>query len=98
MIRALARLQPWTIFLLRITLSVAMLYNGRSKVIPAGGLFHGHLTSAMDRYAAYVVSLGLPHFLGYVSALTEFLGGICLILRLPTLHLTHATGWSSDQK
>ena len=79
MIRWLNGLQPWTLCLLRIALGVAMLYNGWEKVIPAGSLFHGHLSSAMDHFADYVATLGMPRWLGYVSAATEFFGGIALI-------------------
>jgi len=83
-IRLLNRLQPWALCLLRLTLGVAMLYNGWDKVIPSGSLFHGHLSSAMDHFASYVSSLGLPRWLGYLSAATEFLGGMALILGLLT--------------
>lgn len=77
-------LQPWGAFLLRLVLGVAMVYNGWGKVIPAGG-FHSHNTfAALDHHAKFVSSLGLPFFLGYVSALTEFIGGFLLILGLLT--------------
>lgn len=56
-----------------------MLYHGWSKVIPGGG-FHGNLMAPLDHWAHFVEGLGLPRWLGYVSALTEFLGGIFLIL------------------
>ena len=77
-------LQPLGALFLRLVLGVAMLYNGWDKVIPAGG-FHGHNTfAAIDHHAHYVVSLGLPYWLGCLSALTEFLGGALLILGLLT--------------
>ncbi|GAC1420003.1 MAG: hypothetical protein NVSMB62_13470 [Acidobacteriaceae bacterium] len=56
-----------------------MAYNGWPKVIPAGGLRGNHFV-ALDHFAHFVQTLGMPHWLGYVSALTEFLGGIFLIL------------------
>lgn len=83
MTRWLNQLQPWGIFLLRIVLGVAMVYNGWPKVIPAGGLRGNHFV-ALDHFAHFVQTLGLPHWLGYVSAFTEFLGGIFLILGLLT--------------
>lgn len=36
--------------------------------------------SAMNHWAHFVQGLGMPLWLGYVSALTEFLGGLFLIL------------------
>ena len=61
-----------------------MLYAGWSKVIPTGGFHGGNTFSAIDHYAHYITTLHLPYWLGYVSALTEFLGGIFLILGLLT--------------
>lgn len=84
MTRWLNGMQPWGIFLVRIALGVAMMYHGWPKVIPAGGPFHHHPTAAIDHYAHFVASLGLPPWLGYVSALTEFVGGALLILGLFT--------------
>jgi putative oxidoreductase len=77
-------LQPMGALLLRLVLGFAMLYSGWGKVVPAGGL-HGHNTfAAIDHHAHYVVSLGLPYWLGCISALAEFVGGILLILGLLT--------------
>ena len=74
-------MQPWGALLLRLVLGAAMVFHGYGKVIPAHGL-HASPLSAMDQYSRYVASLGIPPWLGYVSALTEFLGGILLILGL----------------
>ncbi len=77
-------LQPLGALFLRLVLGFAMLYNGWDKVVPAGG-FHGHNTfAALDHHGHFVVSLGLPYWLGYVSAFAEFVGGILLILGLLT--------------
>jgi putative oxidoreductase len=83
MTRWLNSLQPIGAFFLRLVLGVSMVYHGYDKVIPAGG-FHVHALSALQHHGHYVVSLGMPYWLGYVSALTEFGGGIFLILGLLT--------------
>ncbi len=83
MTRLLNQLQPWGIFLVRIVLGFAMVYNGWPKVVPAGGL-HGNHFAALDHFAQFVHQLGLPRWLGFVSAFTEFLGGIFLLLGLLT--------------
>ena len=50
-------------------------HTATAKVIPHGALNH---------YIHYIASLGIPYWLGYVSAFTEFVGGILLILGLLT--------------
>jgi putative oxidoreductase len=64
----LDRVQPLGFFILRVVLGVIMVVHGYHKVF--GGLHH---------HAQFVASLGMPAWLGYVSAFTEFLGGIALI-------------------
>ncbi len=59
--------------MLRVTLGAILVGYGYGKVF--GGL---HRTAHM------VASLGLPGWLGYVSAFTEFIGGILLIAGLFT--------------
>ncbi len=84
MTKWLTNLQPWGALLMRLVLGVSMLVNGWDKVVPASG-FHGHNTfSALDHFCRFVVTLGLPYWLGCVSAFTEFTGGIALILGLFT--------------
>jgi putative oxidoreductase len=68
-------LQPWGALLMRLLLSASMIYHGYSKVIPHGALNH---------YAHYIATLGLPAWLGYVSAFTELVGGVLLFLGLLT--------------
>jgi putative oxidoreductase len=80
MIRQLNRLQPWGLFILRVVLGVVMTYHGFQKLIPTGGLHRSHLLAGFESFNHYVASLGLPYWLGYVSLLTELLGGIFLIL------------------
>ena len=60
---------------MRLVLGAAMALHGYQKVVPAGALHH---------HAHYVVTLGLPYWLGYVSAFTELIGGVLLIIGLFT--------------
>jgi len=84
MSRWLNRFQPWGVLLLRLVLGVAMVVHGYPKVVPSGGFHNGQFLAALNRYTHYVSTLGLPYWLGYVSAFTEFVGGICLLLGLLT--------------
>lgn len=73
MLRLLDRLQPLALLALRVAVAVVLIAHGKSKVF--GGI-HAHATM--------VGSLGLPPWLGYLSAGTEFFGGILLLLGLLT--------------
>lgn len=84
MVRWLTGLQPFGALCMRLVLGVAMFVHGWSKVAPLGGLHSHDLFSGINHFAHYVTTLGLPHWLGYVSALTEFLGGILLVVGLLT--------------
>lgn len=66
--RYLDRLQPLALLVMRLALGAIMVAAGYHKVF--GGL-HQH--------AHFVAGLGLPGWLGYVSAFTEFLGGLLLL-------------------
>ena len=68
-------MQPLGALLMRLALALAVTVHGYEKVIPHG---------ALDHFTHYVASLGLPYWLGYVSAFTEFVGGILLVLGLLT--------------
>jgi putative oxidoreductase len=72
-LRYLDRMQPLALVILRLVLGVIMIGHGWQKV-------NGHL----HEFAGHVASLGLPAWLGYVSAITEFGGGILLIAGLFT--------------
>jgi len=75
MSRWLNRFQPWGILLLRLVLALSMIAHGYQKVVPHGALRH---------FTQYVTTLGLPYWLGYVSAYTEFVGGILIAVGLLT--------------
>ena len=67
--RYLDRMQPLALVALRLTLGVIFIGHGSHKV-------YGHLHD----FANTVGDMGLPAWLGYVAAFTEFLGGILVIL------------------
>lgn len=67
--RFLDRLQPLGLLALRLVLGIIMIGHGYGKV------FHGGLAQHVHR----VASLGLPGWLAYPSAFTEFFGGILII-------------------
>jgi putative oxidoreductase len=69
----LDRLQPLALLLMRLALGAIMVAHGYHKVF--GGLQH---------HAQMVASLGLPAWLGYVSAFTEFFGGLLILVGLFT--------------
>jgi putative oxidoreductase len=68
-------LQPWGALILRLALGLSMTVHGYEKLVPQRELHH---------FAHYVVTLGLPYWLGYVSVFAEFVGGILLIVGLFT--------------
>jgi putative oxidoreductase len=68
-------LQPLGALVLRLALGLSMIVHGYQKVVPHGALNH---------YAHYIVTLGIPYWLGYVSAYTEFIGGMFLAMGLLT--------------
>ena len=82
--RTLAKLQPWGLLLVRLAVGVSMTFHGFEKLIPPGGLQRAHPMAGFDYFARFVVSLGLPGWLAYLSILTEFLGGLLLVLGLLT--------------
>jgi putative oxidoreductase len=68
-LRYLDRLQPLALLIMRLALGAIMVAHGYHKVF--GGLHH---------HTQMVASLGLPAWLGYVSAFTEFFGGLMILL------------------
>ena len=75
----LNRLQPFALLVMRLVLGAIMIAHGYHKV---WGGFHHHME--------FVGSLGLPHWMAYLSEGTEFFGGIGIILGLFTRFFTLA--------
>jgi putative oxidoreductase len=71
----LDRFQPWGAVILRLALGISVAVPGYEKVVPQGALHH---------FAVFVGTLGIPSWLGFISAFTEFLGGMCVLLGLLT--------------
>ena len=67
--RYLDRLQPLALLVMRISLGVIMVAHGYQKTFRH---LHDHVHM--------VASLGLPAWLGYVSSLTELLGGLLILV------------------
>lgn len=65
------RLQPFALLVLRLVLGAIMIAHGYHKVF---GGFHHHMEM--------VGSLGIPSWMAYLSASTEFFGGIAIVLGL----------------
>jgi len=72
-LNSLNRLQPFALLVLRLVLGAIMIAHGYKKVF---GGFHGH--------QQFVGSLGIPAWMAYLSAGTEFFGGIAIVLGLFT--------------
>lgn len=73
LLRYLDRLHPLALLVLRLALGAIMIGHGYPKMF--GGLEH---------HVAMVNKLGLPGWLGYLSAAAEFLGGILVVAGLIT--------------
>ncbi|MGH9670094.1 MAG: DoxX family protein [Terriglobales bacterium] len=73
MMRILENMQPFALLVLRAVLGLVMAARGWLKV--AGG---------MAEFKGFLVSIGIPGWMGYASAYAEFLGGILLIVGLLT--------------
>jgi putative oxidoreductase len=68
-LRYLDRLQPLALLFMRLALGAIMVAHGYQNVFRH---LHDHVH--------LVASLGLPSWLGYISAFTEFLGGWLILL------------------
>jgi hypothetical protein len=56
----LNRFRPWGVLLLRLVLGTTMVLHRYPKVIPSGGFRTGHAMAALDHYAHYIATLGMP--------------------------------------
>jgi putative oxidoreductase len=72
-VRYLDRLQPLALFIMRLVLGAIMLVHGYHKIF--GGMHH---------FVQTVTGLGMPAWLAYVAAVTEFFGGMLILLGLFT--------------
>ena len=73
MFASLDRFRPLAVLIARIVLGVIILVHGWHKIFPRGSLYN---------FAQSVSLMGMPYWLGYVAAFTEFFGGALLILGL----------------
>lgn len=73
MLGKLDRFKGWAPLFLRLVIGIIFISHGSDKVF--GG---------MERFIESVAKMGMPPFLAYVSAGTELLGGILLVLGLLT--------------
>jgi putative oxidoreductase len=71
--RYLDRLQPLALLVMRVALGVIMAAHGYHKVF--GGL---------RQFSHMVGNMGIPQWLGYVAAFTEFAGGLLILVGLFT--------------
>jgi putative oxidoreductase len=72
-VRYLDRLQPLALLVMRLALGVIIVTHGYHNLF--GGLRH---------HVDLVASLGLPRWSAYLSAISEFFGGILVLLGLFT--------------
>lgn len=75
MVSKIERVRPVAALIARLVLGSIILAHGWMKVVPRGSLYN---------FAHHVAQMGLPYWLGYMAAFTEFFGGIVLILGLLT--------------
>lgn len=61
-----------------------MVYHSYGKVYTAESFHAGQYLAPMQSFNQFVVHLGLPGWLGYVSTVTEFVGGLFLVVGLLT--------------
>lgn len=78
------RLQPFALLVMRLVLGAALISASWHKVIPNGGLHGNNMFSAIEKWNHYVMTIGMPAWLGTIAALSEFLGGFCILLGLFT--------------
>jgi putative oxidoreductase len=73
MFSSFERIRPLAALIARLVLGIIMVVHGFQKIFHRGALY---------QFTQLVAHLGLPAWLGYVAAFTEFFGGALLILGL----------------
>ena len=73
MFSAFERIRPASALVARVVLGVIMVVHGAHKVLPRGAHY---------QIAQSVAHMGMPYWMGYISAFTELFGGAFLILGL----------------
>ncbi len=73
MMRILENMQPFALLVLRAVLGLVMTAHGWLRV-----------NGGMAEYKGFLVSVGIPGWMGYLSAYAELAGGILLIIGLLT--------------
>jgi putative oxidoreductase len=73
---SIQRLHPFAALFARLVIGIIMVVHGGQKIFPHGALY---------KFSHLVAHLGLPYWLGYVAAFTEFFGGALLIVGFLTL-------------
>lgn len=73
MFSSFERIKPLSALVARLVLGIIMAVHGSEKIFHRGALY---------QFTQFVAHLGLPGWLGYVAAFTEFFGGAFLILGL----------------
>ena len=73
MFSSFERIRPLAALIARLVLGIIMAVHGFQKIFPRGALY---------QFTQSAAHLGLPYWLGYVAAFTEFFGGALLILGL----------------
>ena len=68
-----AQRAQWSLTLIRIMLGIVFIGHGGQKVL---GLFNG---SGLTGFVIWVGKMGVPPYLAYVAAFSEFIGGILLL-------------------
>lgn len=73
MFSSFERIRPLSALIARLVLGIIMAVHGSEKIFHRGALY---------QFTQSVGHMGLPSWLGYVAAFTEFFGGALLILGL----------------
>lgn len=73
MTRILENMQPFALFVLRAVLGLVMAAYGWEKV-----------NGGMAQFKGFLVTIGIPGWMGYASAYAELIGGVLLIAGLLT--------------